>query len=92
MSYLAETSNMTTRRNQPIAVAGLAPAGQAALQAATQMDTDEHGWECNGFVLSVCIYVHLWRSVFNSPQWLSVLILLLSIDQCPSSHVMNSSL
>lgn len=37
MSYLAETSNMTTRRITAIAVAGLAPAGQAALQAATQM-------------------------------------------------------
>lgn len=42
MSYLAETSNMTTRRTTAIAVAGLAPAGQAALQAATQMDTDGH--------------------------------------------------
>jgi len=42
MSYLAETSNMTTRRTTAIAVTGLAPAGQAALQAATQMDTDGH--------------------------------------------------
>ena len=45
MSYLAETSNMTTRRATAITVTGLAPAGQAALQAATQMDTDEHRWD-----------------------------------------------
>ena len=42
MSYLAETSNMTTRPRTAITVTALAAAGQAALQAATQIDTDGH--------------------------------------------------
>ena len=55
MSYLAETSNMTTRPRTAITVTALAAAGQAALQAATRMDTNKNGtgFCCNTAVSAV---------------------------------------